>query len=261
MDLPAPCAAAAATDDTVWCAAGGWLLAFDGAGARRLNQPLAGVRALGASGTRLAAALDDGVVTWLDPRTGREIGRRSVGAGATLVAGGGAVWAIDGVTGRGWRLGEPPDLVGPVAMPGVDRAAADGERVWWLSRHDTRLRDGTREVELDLGHEERGGLTVCANSVWLSLPRGLARVGTWGAARGPLVEAAGPLPFLTCGGGVLVGASSRDGLFVLDPLGDAGVRRLSAEPGELGCLVATRDVAWMCSKRDATARLVPIRAG
>ena len=140
-----------------------------------------------------------------------------------LVSGGGAVWAIDDVRGQGWRLGEPGKLIGPVSMPGVDRAAADGDRVWWMSHRDTTLRDGTRDVDVGVKPAERGGITVCANAVWLSASRGLVLVGTWAAAMGPLVPvSAGPLSFLTCAGGVLVGGSSRYGLVVLDPSSDSG---------------------------------------
>ena len=99
---------------------------------------------------------------------------------------------------EGMRLGESGQLIARVPMPGVDRAAADGERVWWLSRGDTKLRDGTREVDIGIRLGERGGFTVCANSVWLRVARGFVRVGTWDAVKGPLVPApAGPLPFLT----------------------------------------------------------------
>ena len=263
VDLPAPCEAAAATNDTVWCAAGGRLLAFEAAGTLRLNQPLSGVRSLGVSASRLAAILDSGVIVWLDSRTGRETGRRSTGSTAVLVSGGGVVWAIDEATGEGLHLGEAGEVVARVPMPGVDRAAADGDRVWWMSRRDTKLRDGSREVDVGVRPGERGGLTVCANSVWLSVARGLVRVGTWNAVRGPLVPvSAGPLPFLTCGGGVLVGGSSTDGLVVLDPSADVDVRRLEIDPGvDLGMLVATRAMAWVFSARHPAALLVPFRAG
>jgi len=261
VDLRAPCAAAAAVDDTVWCAAGGRLLAFDGAGTPRLNQPLSGVLSLGASGSRLAA-IRDGEIVWLNPRTGREVGRRSISAPAVLVSGGGAVWAIDGERGEGWRLGDAGTLIGPVVMPGVDRAAVDADRVWWLSQRDTKLRDGTREVDVNVGPSERGALTVCANSVWLSVNGGLVRVGSWAAAKGPLMPvSAGPMPFLTCGGGMLVGGSSQDGLMVLDPSADADVRRLDVDPGgDLAMLVATRTMAWVFSAGHSEALLVPIRA-
>jgi hypothetical protein len=263
VDLRAPCAAAAATDDTVWCAAGGRLLSFEAAGTPQLNVPLPGACSLGASGSRLAAILDAGVLVWLDSRTGREVSRRPIASTAVLVSGGGAVWAIDETGGEGWRLGAPGALIGPVPMPAVDRVAADGERVWWMSRRDTTLRDGAREVETGVTPEERGALAVCANSVWLSVARGLIRVGTWAAAKGPLVPiSAGPLPFLACGGGVLIGGSSRDGLVVLDPSRDADVRHLDVDPGvDLGMLVATRAMAWVLSAQHSKALLVPIRAG
>ncbi len=263
IDLRAPCAAAAATDNTVWCAAGGRLLAFEAAGTPRLDQPLSGVRSLGASGSRLAAILEDGIIVWLDPRSGRETGRLPVSQTSALVSGGGAIWAIDEASGEGLRLGEPGQVAARVPMPGVDRAATDGDRVWWLSRRDTKLRDGSRDVDVGVSPGERGGLIVCANSVWLSVARGFVRVGTWDAMRGPLVPApTGPLPFLTCGGGVLVGGSSADGLIVLDMSGDADVRRLDIDPStDVGVLVATRTTAWIFSARHPAALLAPFRAG
>jgi len=246
----------------VWCAAGGRLLSFEAAGTPRLNQSLAGVRSLGASGFRLAAILDEGVIVWLDSRSGRETGRRAVSTKAVLVSGGGAIWAVDEPRSEALRLGEPGQVAARVPVPGVDRAAADGDRVWWLSRRDTKLRDGSREVDVGVGPGERGALAVCANSVWLSVARGLVRVGTWNGAAGPLVPvSAGPLPFLTCGGGVLVGGSSADGLLVLDPLADADVRHLPIDCDDLGMLVATRTMAWALSARNPEARLVPIRPG
>jgi hypothetical protein len=178
-----------------------------------------------------------------------------------LISGGGAVWAIDEASGHGLRVGEPGQLIARVPMPGVNRAAADGDRVWWLSRGDTKLRDGRREIDLGVTPGNRGGLTACANSVWLSVEGGLIRVGTWSAAKGPLIPmSAGPLPFLTCGGGVLVGASSTDGLFVLDPSTDTDMRRLDGD-GDVGMLVVTRAMAWVFSARHSKARLVRFRVG
>ncbi|BFU95577.1 MAG: hypothetical protein NTNFB02_22990 [Nitrospira sp.] len=246
----------------MWCASGGRLLAFEANGAPRLDLPFPGVHSLGASGSRLAAILDDGLIVWLDLRSGREVGRLPIGRTAVLVSGGGAMWAIDEASGEGMRLGEPGRLIARVPMPGLDCAAADGERVWWLSRLDTKLRDGTREVDLGIRPGERGGFTVCANSAWLSVERGLVRVGTWSAMKGPLVPASvGQLPFLTCGGGVLVGASNTD-VVVLDPSADADVRRLDINPdGDVGMLVATRTMAWVFSRQHSKAWLVRFRVG
>jgi hypothetical protein len=247
----------------VWCAAGGRLLAFEAAGAPRLDLPLSGVRSLGASGSQFAAILDDGVIVWLDPLSGRETDRRPVSRTAMLVSGGGAVWAIDEASGEGLRLGMPGQLIARVPMPDVDRATSDGDRVWWLSRGDTKLRDGTREIDLGVRLGERGGLAACANSVWLSVERGLIRIGTWSAAKGPLMPiSAGPLPFLTCGGGVLVGGSSTDGLVVVDPSADADVLGLDIDgDADVGILVATRAIAWVFSARQSKVRLVRFRAG
>lgn len=262
VDLRSLCTAATATDDTVWAAAGGRLLAFEPAGTLRLDLLLSGVRSLGASGSYLAAILDNEVMVWLDPYSGREEGRQPIGQSAVLVSGGGAIWAIDEASGEGLRLGEPGQVAARVPMPGVDRAAADGDHLWWMSHRDTVLRGGTRDVDVGVRTSDRGGLTVCANSVWLSVSSGFVRVGTWDATKGPLVPTStGLLPFLTCGSGVLVGGSSTDGLIVLDSSVDADVRRLNIDAdGDMGMLVATRTTAWVFSARDSKAWLVPFRA-
>lgn len=247
----------------MWCVAAGRVLRFDGSGNPTLDAPSApGVRSLGAAGGTLAATLDPGVVAWLDSASGA-VRRERPGCGdAVLVSGGGAVWAVDARGGRAWRLGEPGTLSAPIAVPGVDRAAADGERLWWTSRHDTTLRGGDRPVDLGAAPHERGGLAACAGSIWVSVARGLIRVGAWAAATGPLVSAPiGPVEFLTCGGGVLVGGSER-GLFALDPAADADARRVAAPvDGDVGLLVATSTTAWMFAARRPEARLVRFHAG
>lgn len=264
VDLPGVPVAAAGGRDGVWCVAEDRLLAFEAGGARGLDAPIdSGVTSLGAAATLLAATFDPGVVAWLDPRSGAVLRRFPLGGEPRLVSGAGSVWAVDARTARAWRLGGPGTLIGPHAVPGVDRAAADGERLWWTSREDTKLRDLGREVDLGVSGDEHGGLAVCAGAVWVSVAGGLIRVGAWGADRGPLVSApAGPVPFMVCAEGVLVGGSARRGLFVLDPSVDAEARRLDDDLGpDLAILVATRTTAWAFAGRRAEARVVTIRAG
>src|SRR5437762_369761 len=94
--LPGAVRAAAADGSRVWCAAGGRLVSYDAAGAPLANaaEP-AGLVALAGAGSVLAAALEPGVVAWLDPATGEERQRVPVGGELTVVAGGGSVWALD----------------------------------------------------------------------------------------------------------------------------------------------------------------------
>jgi hypothetical protein len=258
IELPGPCGAAAADGETVWCVAGGRFLRFDGNGRPRVNTPIApGVRSVGAVGSTVAATLDPGVVAWLDSSSGKALRQRPASGDAVLVTGGGSIWAVDARTGRAWRLGEPGTLIGPLAVPGVDRAAADGDRLWWTSRHDSTLRGGARPVDLGVAPHERGGLAACAGSIWISITRGLIRVGAWAAEKGlPVLAPTGPVEFLACSGGVLVGGSER-GLFALDPAADADARLIEANVGgDVGLLVATSTTVWMFPARRREARLV-----
>ncbi|MBF8194420.1 hypothetical protein ITP53_53945 [Nonomuraea sp. K274] len=138
------------------------------------------------------------------------------------MAGGGEIWAVG--DDRACRLAAPGRLGPPVELPGLDRCAVEGERLWWTSKHDTLLRGGPREV--DLGTGPRGGLAVCAGFLWISVEGGLLRVSTWSGEPGRYMGApAGPVPFLVCANGVLVGAG-RD-LFTLARAAGAAFRVIS----------------------------------
>jgi hypothetical protein len=186
-----------------------------------------------------------------------------VGGELTVAAGGGSVWALDRESERAWRLADAGVLTEPISLPAVDAFAPWGDRVWWTSHDDTLLRDGQRAVDLGVSPDERGGITVCSGSVWVSVPRGLLRVGAWAAELGPpLLVPEGPVSLLTCSDGILVGGSGRQGLFALDPSIDAGVRHLDGDlGGELAFLVATRAVAWAIPAGAPLARLVRLRPG
>jgi len=152
--LPGPCVAAAADGDTVWCVARDRLVAFDAAGTQRRDAPIgAGVRSLAASGQMLVAVVEPGVIVWLDPESGTATQRRPVGGTPVLVAGGGAVWAVDVGSGRAWRVADAGAVLGPTIVADVDRAAADGERLWWTSKRDAFLREGARTVDLGVPAE------------------------------------------------------------------------------------------------------------
>lgn len=262
LTLPGPVRAATSNGVTVWCATGNRLVAYEPAGAplREAPEP-AGLIGLAAISGVLVAALESGIVAWLDPDSGREQLRRPVGGELMVTAGGGAVWAFDRISQRAWRLTEPGVLAEPVRLGEVDQLASGGERIWWTSRHDTLLRGGARPVDLGVGAGGRGGMTVCAGSAWVSVSGALLPVGTWAAALGlPMAAPEGPVQHLTCADGVLVGGSGRHGLFVLDPSIDADVRHLRVDlGGDLDFLVTTRFVVWAIPAGQSQAQLVAIR--
>ncbi|TYB65268.1 hypothetical protein FXF51_18730 [Nonomuraea sp. PA05] len=155
-------------------------------------------------------------VHWLDPSGTETASARFTGR---VVAGGGAIWAVgDGVA---RRLAEPGVLGEPLELPALDACAVEGDRLWWTSTRDDVLRGGPKEVEL--GRRRRGAMTVCAGSLWISVTGGLLRVSAWSGEPGRFVRAPeGPVPFLVCANGVLVGGV-RD-LFALAPAAGAALR-------------------------------------
>jgi hypothetical protein len=264
VELPGPCVAAAGGSDMVWCVAGKRLLGFTERGEGRVDSALdVAVSGLAVNGSTLVAVLDSGAIGWLDAASGRVIAQRPAGSAASLVAGGGAVWAVDPSTSRAWRVGEEDVLGNSRPVPGLERAAADGDRLWWTTRDGSSLRDFERTVDLGVPAGDCGALATCAGSVWVSVRGGLVRVGTWGAEKGPLIEVpGGPVPFLTCSGGVLVGASEQARMFVLDFSADADVRAFDIDGGgTVSALVAVGGTAWIFAAGRAEARLVTVRAG
>ena len=261
--LPGVAQAATADAATVWCVAAGRLLGFEAAGSPLIDVAAPeGVGALAAAGGTLAAA-QPGVIAWLEPKDGSVRARAPIGGEPELVAGGGAVWAFDRSTARAWRLAGEGALAEPVAVPGADRLAADGERVWWTSREDTLLRGGDRPVDLGVGAAERGAIVACGNLIWVSIAGGLLRVGAWAAElAGTTAAPEGPVDLLCCASGILAGGSGRHGLFCLDPSVDAGMRRLDVDlGGELSHLVGTESVVWAFSAERGEATLVTVRPG
>ncbi|WP_103959918.1 hypothetical protein [Nonomuraea solani] len=252
LDLPCPVHTAASDGTTVWCAGPGGVHAYTASGVplETDEEEPPELRSLAAvPGTVSAAAgvpgmlaetvmlprsfagtseLSDpltkgtlagagrGHVYWLDP-TGVPLA--DVPFEGRVVAGGGEIWAVG--AGQARRLAEPGNLHDPVDLPALDRCAAEGERLWWTSKRDTILRGGPKEV--DLGPGERGGMAVCAGSLWVSVAGGLLRVSAWSGEPRRFVGAPeGPVPFLVCANGVLAGGV-RD-LFVLAPAAGAALR-------------------------------------
>ena len=71
----------------------------------------------------------------------------------------------------------------------------------------------------------------------------------------------GPVPFLACAGGALVGGGGQ-GLFVIDPSVDADFRLVDADlGGDLAFLVATRALVWAIPAGRSEARIVTVREG
>jgi hypothetical protein len=262
--LPGAADAATADATTVWCVAAGRLLAFEAAGSLLLDVAAAeGVGTLAAAGGTLAAA-QPGVIAWLEPKDGSVRARTPVGGEPEVMTGGGAIWAFDRRAGRAWRLADEGTLAEPVGVPGADRLAPDGGRVWWTSRDDTLLRGGDRPVDLGVGAAERGAIVACSNVIWVSIAGGLLRVGAWAAElAGSTAAPEGPVEWLCCTGGILAGGSGRRGLFCLDPSVDAGVRSLDDVDlgGALSHLVGTDSVVWAFAAGRAEATLVTVRPG
>jgi hypothetical protein len=259
--LPAPCFAAAADGRAVWCATGHRLLAFESAGALRLDVGVTpGLRSLGVAGMMVAATLDPGVVAWIDPHSGEVARRVPIGGEPTLVSGGGAIWMVDAASGRAWQLMEAGMLTDPIVVAGVDRAAADGPQLWWTSRYDSLLRSMAASVDIGAAAEERGGMVVCAGSVWISRSAGLVRINAWSGELGHLLHAPGLFQDLLCGDGVLVGGSVEHGLFALDPSIDANLRSIEPKIGPAPYLiVATRATVWIFPAERSEAHVVPFR--
>ncbi len=262
LALPGPVRAAASDGTRVWCAAGGRLLAYEPNGAPLLEAPEpTGLLALAAVPGVVVAILEPGIVAWLNPGTGSVQFRHPLGGDLTAAAGTNAVWVLDRSCGRTWRLSDTGGLTEPVRLGDVDRIAPQGDRLWWTSRHDSLLRGGTHPIDLGVDASGRGGMTVCAGSVWISARRVLLRVGAWTAELGPPVAAPeGPVAHLACADGVLVGGSGHHGLFLLDPSRDADARHLDVDlGGELSFLVTTRSMVWAIPAGGTEARLVAIR--
>jgi hypothetical protein len=261
IELPGRWVAAAGGGDSVWCATSTRLLAFDGAGARRLDVAAPGrVTQLAATSTLLVAVVGHGVLAWLDRRTGGVAATAPVGGSVELLSGGEAIWALDRSAARAMHVEANGAVSAAHPVPGIDRAAADGPRLWWTTTRDSRLRDFVRVVDLGVGASERGGMTVCAGSVWVSVPGGLCRVGAWAGQPGPIVPApVGPVPFLVCAGGVLVGAAERHHVIVLDFSADADVRVLDVDTGHaVGAMVATGRTVWLFPQDHPEAHLVQV---
>ena len=142
VPLPAPARAAAASDAGVVVALGGRLVSFDPSGSPRADVAAPpGLSSLAASGATFAGATESGAVVWIDGGSGHVLERRPVPGSPSLTASGGGIWAVDAAAGRAWWGIEQGALHGPIHVPGVNHLAAEGQRCWWTSRDDTRLRE------------------------------------------------------------------------------------------------------------------------
>lgn len=285
IDLPRPVSAAASDGTTVWCAGPGGVHAYTttgtplpGNGAAPRLRSLAAVPgtvtgSAGVPGTLAEtvvvprsfagaspsnplskgtlAGIGRGRVHWLD-HSGAPIA--GVPFGGRVLAGGGEIWAVGDGLAR--RLAEPGTLLEPLELPDLDLCAVEGERLWWTSTRDTVLRGGPKEV--DLGRRERGAMTVCAGSLWISVTGGLLRVSAWSGEPGRFVGTPeGPVPFLVCANGVLAGAG-RD-LFTLAPAAGAALRviRLGLE-APLALMIAAGKHVWAFPADRSQALIVAV---
>ncbi|MDP4511192.1 hypothetical protein [Nonomuraea turcica] len=291
IDLPRPIRAAASDGTTVWCAGTDGIRAYttsgtllrrpESGGHKRARPPellsLAAVPGTVAGTPGLPGTLPETVmvprtfagtaategtlqgtlagtaghrVYWLDPAGAPLASARFDGR---VLAGGGEIWAV--AAGQARRLAGPGRLGEPVELPGLDACAVEGGRLWWTSTRDTLLRGGPREI--DLGRRERGGMAVCAGSLWISVRGGLLRVSAWSGEPRRLVGAPdGPVPFLVCANGVLAGGG-RD-LFALAPAAGAALRviRLGLR-APLALVIAAGKHVWAFPAGRAQALIVP----
>ncbi|MFC4116217.1 hypothetical protein [Nonomuraea zeae] len=190
-------------------------------------------------------------VYWLDPEG---FPLASAHFEGRVLAGGGEIWAVG--TDRACRLAAPGRLGELVELPGLDRCAVEGERLWWTSKRDTLLRGGPKEV--DLGERERGGMIVCAGSLWVSVADGLLRVSAWSGEPRRLVPAPeGPVPFLVCANGIVAGAGHD--LFALAPAAGAPLRviplGLQSPPA---LMIAAGKHVWVFPADRPQALIVPV---
>lgn len=260
VQLGAIVRAAAWDGRRVWAVAGDTLAAFEPDGRPVLERQAPGrLGSLAAGPEGIVGVAEPGVVVWLDGTTGDELARRPLGGETVLVGGRDGLFAVDAASERAWPVAGAGSVGPPVAIPGVERAAAARGAIWWTSPADTVLRGNGMEVDLGALAERRAGMVGCAGSVWVSVQGALLRVGAWGGDTSPPLAAPfGPVA-LACGDGRLVGAS-RQGVFVLDPSVDADVRRLQLDFGmddDPAVLVATKVSAWLFSSTEPLARVVP----
>jgi hypothetical protein len=239
----------------VWVAAGDTLAAFEPDGTEALRRPSPGLASLAPAPEGVVAARGHGVVLWFDG-AGKEVAQRPVGSAVALLGAADGAYCVDATSGRAWAVAGAGTLGPPVAVPGVAGATVARGAIWWTSHHDTVLRGNGREVDLGV---PAAAIAGCAGSVWASVDATLLRVGAWGGDISPPLAAPFGPALLSCGDGRLVGASA-DGVFVLDPSADAGVRALDVEIGEAPAIVvATRTAAWLFSAARPEAGVVPYR--
>jgi hypothetical protein len=237
------------------------LLAYGSAGSSLFNVAAPRhVVAMVALQDTLVLVVEPGIVVWLDAKSGEEAARQPVGGQLHLSGSPDGACLLDRASGRGWILHSSGGLSEPAAIHGADKAVFASGRYWYVTRHDTLLHGGPAPIELGVGPDMRGDIVVCVGSVWVSVPDGLLRVGSWDGQLGPLVPAPeGPVPHLACQGGRLVGGSGRQGLFVLDVAADADARHIDIDAGgDLTSLVATTTAAWAFPTETAVARVVPL---
>jgi hypothetical protein len=194
----------------------------------------------------VAVGLGSGTVVALDPETGAEIWRRSLGA-MRLKSGPDCIWASER---------DKDELVSFDRSGASTRVRAENVRdfaalptgVVWLSRdgvlaaHNV-LESSPRTLPLPQG-VTAGALAACANAVWVSIENGLLLVDQYEfQLRSKLSAPEGPVPHLLCSDGKLVGGWN--GVFVLNPIADARVHPLPVEPqSPLTGIAATADVVW-----------------
>ncbi|GAA3573811.1 hypothetical protein GCM10022419_063540 [Nonomuraea rosea] len=278
IDLPEPAVAAATDGSTVWCAAGGRLLAFDRYGSPVGSVPAPrGLRSLAAvAGTLVAAGA---ALSWLDPGTGEPRESVPAGPGTVVLAGGGAVWAADRASQRAWPLPAAGVRGTPIETPGLDACAPDGDHLWWTTHPDPPSHGDPHSGDphpdpppsggavlwggpepVALGPVRVGAMVVCAGVVWMGAEDALLTVNAWSGVPigGSWLQVRGPVTALACANGVLAGGGPAHGIFVLDPAKDEGPRYAGAgTPGTPGTILACPPAVWALSADRPAALVIP----
>jgi hypothetical protein len=261
VDLSGRCQAAAAGRDRVWYAVANRVFALDQDCARIAEGHLEEtVNELAVGDSQVLAFLASGQLAWLDSNSGKAIAARPIGR-IKLTSCDRSIWAVDYNAGQAWRVRAPGELDSPRRLPGATQVAADGDRLWWTTAEPARICDFERSVPLPADAAEPLALRVCAGSVWISVADGLCRVGAWAAEVGATIQTrTGPLRFLTCASGALVGATEEGTLFILDPSVDSDGRCLEPDaPDRVRALVALGETAWVFSAEKPQVRILPLR--
>ena len=219
--------------------------------------------ALSAAGGFVVVGTASGTLLAIDPDAGRKLWRGAASSGdLQLVAGRQHVWAWD----RRASTLMAFDLSGVASRfeaRGFTAFAPSRDGVYWLSaggvlgfRQRAEGEGFTAHLPSDVGPV--GAMVVCANALWLSVPRGLLLLDMRsGELRARIDAPESSAPYLICDDGRLFGGSR--GAFVLDPAADAKVRALPIAPqSPLRGLAVAANKLWALESAEPVAHIIDV---